>query len=177
MMRREETKLTQVHLKFIAKPSPAKEKLSFDCKLKSNLIIPASPLGAKPKVTNPKTGRKSRGGNLRMRPSKVFQLPTALRIETRPRTTPKVETDTAFAMYVSPSNCDFTNLKLKLNWFRQKTAMNLQLKIPPKIPFLGSIEQGPLLRKRVIVKQVWRKGLQKLKSPSPSSFSGLALLR
>ena len=137
----------------------------------------ASPLGVGPKVTNPKIGRKRRGGNLTRRPNTVFQLPTARWIETRPRMAPKAETHTAFAMYVFPSNWDSMNLKLKLNWFRQKMAMNLHVKMPPKSPFLGSMKQGPLFRKRVIVKQVWRKGLLKLKSPSLSRNSGSTLFK
>ena len=80
-------------------------------------------------------------------------------METRPRTTPKLETQTAFAINVSPLNCASTNLILKLNWFRAKMAMNLQVKMPPKRPEPGRMKHGPLFRKRVIVKQVWKKGL------------------
>ena len=105
-------------------------------------------------MTNPKIGRNRRGGNFTTRPITVFQLPTVRYIETRPRMTPKVETHTAFAMYVFPSNCDSTNLRLKLNWFRQKMAMNLHVKMPPKNPFLGSMKQGPLFKKSVMVKHV-----------------------
>ena len=92
---------------------------------------------------------------MRRRLNTVFQLPTAWWIEKRPKMAPKVKTQTAFAIYVPPSNCAWTNLILKHNWFRTKIAMNLQVKMPPKNPFLGNMKQGPLFRNRVIVKQVW----------------------
>ena len=75
-------------------------------------------------------------------------------METRPRTTPKLETQVAFAINVSHKN-----LILKLHWLRTKMAMNLQERMPPKRPVSGRMKHGPLFRKRVIVKQVWMKGL------------------
>ena len=110
-------------------------------------------------MTNPKMGRKIKGGNLRTRLKTFFQLPVARWIETRPKISPKVEMQTAFAMYVSPLNCSCKNLILKPHWLRPNMTKNLQVKIPPKWPLLGSKKQGPLLRKRVIVKQVWKYGL------------------
>ena len=118
------------------------------------LVSFASPLGVAPNVKNPKIGRKRRAGNLRTRLNVVFQLPTARCMDASPRTSPKDETQTALATYMSPLNCSCINLILKLNRLRLNMAKNLQVKMPPKNPLLGSIKQDPLLRKRAIVKQV-----------------------
>ena len=120
------------------------------------LVAFALPFGVGPKVTNPKTGRKRRAGNLRTRLNVVFQLPDARCMDASPRTSPKVEKQIALAMYMSPLNCACKNLILKPNWLRPNMARNLQVKIPPKNPFLGRIKQDPLFRKRAIVKQVWK---------------------
>ena len=99
LMEREAMKLTQVHLQFTVKPPPAAKKIALI--IQSNLtpescqaptgppgygltqvsladwLTHVSPLGAGPKVTNPKMGRMTRGGNLRTRLKTSLQLPTA----------------------------------------------------------------------------------------------------